>query len=248
MKGRRFATIEEIKAASLEELMAKEKDDTELNTTNGKKDIGSSLGKPEDVYCYTCKEKGHISRNCTKRRKTMASVAAQATTCLAMVAAINELTDAVIAYVSPKNCRKLTITEPIVQVMSIRDRECKLQALLDAGSPISFIPTKHAATQSSPSKLLLGYDLRNHEDKKPKVFYSEGHFVVIRDSQLKPEESKKFKANYKGPYRTARVLNKNRYIVEDIPDFNITSKPYNSVLSPNRLKPWIKSIVSKVKF
>lgn len=54
---------------------------------------------------------------------------------------------------------------------------------------------------------------------------------------VKPGEDKKFKPRYRGPYRVSKILNKNRYVIQDILGFNITNKPYNSILSPDRLKP-----------
>lgn len=48
------------------------------------------------------------------------------------------------------------------------------------------------------------------------------------------------KPNYKGPYVIDKVLNNNRYVVKDIPGFNITTRPCNAILSPDKLKPWIK--------
>lgn len=41
----------------------------------------------------------------------------------------------------------------------------------------------------------------------------------------------------------SKVLNKNRYVVQDILGFNITRKSYNSILSSDRIKPWSKPIV-----
>lgn len=81
------------------------------------------------------------------------------------------------------------------------------------------------------------YDKRH---VKPSV-YKEGDLVLIRDS-VKPSEDAKLKSNYKGPYRIEKVLNINRYVIKDIPGFNITSKSYNSVLSPDRIKPWVKPL------
>lgn len=150
--------------------------------------------------------------------------------------------------------------------------------------------TVHSAIKMSPSKLFLGYELRNQTDavlteflnslieadsnivterevnrnvaveaaKKlanynklyydsrhnPPTKYQPGDYVLIRDSQTKPNESRKLKPNYKGPYVITKILNKNRYVVEDIPGFNITAKAYNSILSPDRLKPWVKPVVN----
>lgn len=71
--------------------------------------------------------------------------------------------------------------------------------------------------------------------------YKIGDYVMIRDSTVKPGEDRKLKAIYKGPYVVAKTLNKNRYVIQDIPGYNITQKPYNSILSPDRLKRWISS-------
>ncbi|EFN61566.1 hypothetical protein EAG_00468, partial [Camponotus floridanus] len=75
---------------------------------------------------------------------------------------------------------------------------------------------------------------------KPSI-YKKGDYVLIKDV-AKPGESKKFKPKYKGPYLVAKVLNKNRYVITDIPGFNLSPRPYNSILSPDRIKPWIKPV------
>lgn len=77
--------------------------------------------------------------------------------------------------------------------------------------------------------------------KKP-TQYKEGDYVVIRDTSVKPGESSKLKLSYKGPYMVAKVLNKNRYVIKDIPGFNVSARPYNSILSPDRIKFWIKPV------
>ncbi|XP_011699158.1 PREDICTED: uncharacterized protein LOC105456655, partial [Wasmannia auropunctata] len=146
--------------------------------------------------------------------------------------------------------------------------------------------TVHSSTTSTPSKLMLGYDKRNHTDHKLKDFldslaeidndiinqrekcrdtaveathriqaynklyydkrhrkptqYKEGEYVMICDTQNVPGASRKFKSNYKGPYLISKTLNNNRYVVTDIPGFSLSSRAYNTILSPDRLKPWIK--------
>lgn len=148
--------------------------------------------------------------------------------------------------------------------------------------------TVHLALKSSPSKILLGYDQRNHTDRELKELvteiakidsdllkeretkrkeselvtqhlrqynklkydqrhrkptaYKTGEYVLIRDLQSKAGVSKKLKPNYKGPYVIDKVLNNNRYVVKDIPGFNITARPYNAILSPDKIKPWIKLV------
>ncbi|KMQ88873.1 hypothetical protein RF55_11568 [Lasius niger] len=81
----------------------------------------------------------------------------------------------------------------------------------------------------------------DQKHKKP-TQYKAGDYVLLRDTTTKPGEDRKLKPAYKGPYMVSKVLEKNRYVIQDIPGFNITSKPYNSILSPDKLKPWIKPI------
>lgn len=69
--------------------------------------------------------------------------------------------------------------------------------------------------------------------------YKEGDYVLIRNVTT-PGTSAKLQAKYKGPYMIVKALSKNRYVVADIPGFNITQRPYNSILSPDRIKPWVK--------
>jgi len=64
----------------------------------------------------------------------------------------------------------------------------------------------------------------------------------VRDTRIKPRESSKLKPKYKGPYVIHKCLGNNRYVVTDIPGFNITSHPYNTILSADKLKPWIRSV------
>ncbi|EFN79146.1 hypothetical protein EAI_08641, partial [Harpegnathos saltator] len=77
------------------------------------------------------------------------------------------------------------------------------------------------------------YDARH---RKPTT-YKTGDFVLIRDGHSKIGGSKKLKSKYKGPYQITKILNNNRYVVTDIPGFNVTSKPYNSILSLDKIKP-----------
>lgn len=56
-------------------------------------------------------------------------------------------------------------------------------------------------------------------NKKHKIplTYKKANLVLIRNLQSKENENSKVKPKYKGPYKTAEVLNHNRYIVTDIP-------------------------------
>lgn len=97
---------------------------------------------------------------------------------------------------------------------------------------------RHLAQQAN--KRLREYNREYYNARHKKLTqYKEGD-LVIRDLQTKIGTSSKLKPKYKGPYIVAKTLNKNRYVIKDIPGFNITQKPYNSILSPDKLKMWIK--------
>jgi hypothetical protein len=146
--------------------------------------------------------------------------------------------------------------------------------------------TFHKAINTTPNKLLLGYDQRNHTDrdlqwkikalleidedldkqratlrdcaqeanrnlqlynkakydkkhKKP-TLYQPGDLVMIRNMSVKPGINQKLLPKFRGPYQVKRALNKNRYVITDVPGYQLTNKPYNSILSTDKIKPWIR--------
>ncbi|KYM97844.1 hypothetical protein ALC62_11459 [Cyphomyrmex costatus] len=257
-------------------------------------------GNTSTLWCVYCKTKGHSRSDCPKLKKkdqtppsTGSSSSKQNSTALELtkdstqVGCVSQTSNSeVTSIVSDEvdESRMLDLRHPVIEVTNINGSPCSLDALVDTGSPVSFI----IYSTFTPSKLLLGYDQRNHADAKLVHFleklaksesyfdqerearrelaiqttnelkeynktyydrkhrkptrYKTGDYVLIRDATVKPGDSRKFKPVYKGPYQIAKVLNKNRYVVTDIPGFNITSRPYNSILSPDRIKPWIKTV------
>ncbi|KYN21750.1 hypothetical protein ALC57_05872, partial [Trachymyrmex cornetzi] len=75
------------------------------------------------------------------------------------------------------------------------------------------------------------YDKRH---RKPSV-YKPGDLVMIRDSTVKIGENRKLKPDFKGP-KVTKVLDKNRYVVQDIPGYSLSSRSYKSILSSDRMK------------
>lgn len=75
--------------------------------------------------------------------------------------------------------------------------------------------------------------------KKPSI-YNVGDYVLIRNLQMKPGSNAKLKPKYKGPYQIAKSLGSNRYVVRDVPGFNLAARPLNTILSADKLKPWVK--------
>jgi len=64
--------------------------------------------------------------------------------------------------------------------------------------------------------------------------------VLIRDTRPTIGKSTKLKPKYKGLYMVERCLGNNRYVVTDIPGFNLISRPLNTILSSDKIKHWIK--------
>ncbi|KYQ53255.1 hypothetical protein ALC60_07596, partial [Trachymyrmex zeteki] len=67
-------------------------------------------------------------------------------------------------------------------------------------------------------------------DKRHRSVYKPGDLVMIRDSTVKIGENKKLKPDFKGPFKVTKVLDKNRYVVQDILSYSLTSRSYNSIL------------------
>ncbi|XP_011699701.1 PREDICTED: uncharacterized protein K02A2.6-like, partial [Wasmannia auropunctata] len=82
----------------------------------------------------------------------------------------------------------------------------------------------------------IQYDKRHKKNK----LYQAGDFVLVKVLQHKPGSNQKLVPKYKGPYLVKTVLKKNRFVITDIPGFNIKQKPLNTIMSADKLKPWIK--------
>ncbi|KYN28034.1 hypothetical protein ALC57_02552 [Trachymyrmex cornetzi] len=245
--------------------------------------------------CRFCKTPGHTYEDCRKRQwrerlqtTPKTTPALPSTTSPPAVVSAVEVTreNHTVAHIQLQG-RNLQLNNIALEVKTFNNIKCDLSALIDTGSPISFVKpsvyhefcneTLHAI-KNSPSKLLLGYDRRKHSDKiltqlitqlanididlvaerqtnrdiatettrsireynnvyydhkhKTPSQYKVGDYVMIRKMDSKPGQNSKLLTPFKGPYQINKVLNNNRYVVTDIPGFNVTQKPYSSVLSP----------------
>ncbi|XP_067205030.1 uncharacterized protein [Linepithema humile] len=96
-----------------------------------------------ELTCFYCKSKGHRQFDCPKvkdrnggkpptaQRSSMATVAAAVT--------VDDEEEEVVACVSVATGGNLEITEPFAEISSICGKECKIRALVDTGSPVSFV-------------------------------------------------------------------------------------------------------------
>lgn len=113
-----------------------------------------------------------------------------------------------------------------------------------AKEDLNIVKDRESARKSAVefSSKVKEYNKMYYDEKHTKPsLYKVGDYVLIRDTIVKSGENKKLKPAYKGPYMISKILNKNRYVVQDIPEFNENARPYNSVLS-DRIKHWIKPI------
>lgn len=66
---------------------------------------------------------------------------------------------------------------------------------------------------------------------------------MFYDVQAKVGEGKKLETKYKNLYIVTKVLNRNKYVVRDIPGVKSTSQSYNTwILFTDKLKPWVNRI------
>jgi len=96
-------------------------------------------------------------------------------------------------------------------------------------------------TAITATELLRSYNKAYSDDlfRKP-TLYKSSDYVLIRDTRPTIGESAKLNPKYKGPYMVERYLGNNRYVITDIPGFNLTSRPLNTILSSDRIKYWIR--------
>lgn len=52
--------------------------------------------------------------------------------------------------------------------------------------------------------------------------------------------NKKLIPKFRGPYVVRKVLDHGRYVVGDNKSFQITRRPFGSVVGPDRMKMWIQ--------
>lgn len=69
--------------------------------------------------------------------------------------------------------------------------------------------------------------------------YSAGDYVMIKNVDTTAGVNKKFIPKFKGPYVVKKVLDCDRYVIEDIDGFQVTQLPYNGVVAPDNMKPYI---------
>lgn len=80
-----------------------------------------------------------------------------------------------------------------------------------------------------------GYDKRR---AAPKRFKVDDLVVVRRTIASNDGASKKLLQKYAGPYRVTKVMDLDRYLIEDIKGAPVTQKPCSGVVPSDKLKIW----------
>lgn len=75
--------------------------------------------------------------------------------------------------------------------------------------------------------------------RKDALVYSEGDYVMIKNVDTSAGVNKKLIPKFKGPYVIKKVLDCDRYVISDVEGFQLTQLPYNGVVAPDNMKPYI---------
>ncbi|XP_050053995.1 uncharacterized protein LOC126549297 [Aphis gossypii] len=79
----------------------------------------------------------------------------------------------------------------------------------------------------------------NAKRKEPTI-YKEGDYVMITNVDVTVGQNKKLIPKFRGPYVVKKVLDRDRYIVGDIEGFQLTQRPYEGIVGPDRMRMWIR--------
>lgn len=94
----------------------------------------------ENSVCGFCHRKGHLRVNCYKLKTLQGEQTKQPNPVEAVAAVAEEAEETpTVAFVQEPKARNLTVNGTSIRIYEINNISCSLSALLDTGSPISFI-------------------------------------------------------------------------------------------------------------
>ena len=86
------------------------------------------------------------------------------------------------------------------------------------------------------------FDKKHKEPRK----YQIGDYVMIKNFDTTVGVSKKLIPRYKGPYEVVKVLRNDRYVLQDIENFQVTQKAYVGTWEASNMKPWYNDLISVI--
>lgn len=116
------------------------------NSKNPNGSNGKNNSQKQELFCVYCRSRGHLRDNCLKLKKEQFQKAGSSKPQPTIAAVVEEPakttpvaeTTPMIALVDEDSNTKIT-TNMLVKVVEINNTVCDLVALLDSGSPVSFI-------------------------------------------------------------------------------------------------------------
>ncbi|CAL1671996.1 unnamed protein product [Lasius platythorax] len=146
------------------------------NDTNNSAAKGVQQQKPGrfDSHCVYCRGKDHVRNECPKLKKKEASKPPHTTGQPTAVAVVEAATDGAASSVAcvQGNSKKMSFADPVVKVVKIGSTVCSKTALVDTGSPISFINASAFEEVSKADNVSLKCVDRNYKT-------IDGHFIDI---------------------------------------------------------------------
>ena len=82
----------------------------------------------------------------------------------------------------------------------------------------------------------IQYDAKHKEATR----YKENDYVMITNTDVTVGCNKKLIPKFRGPYVVKKVLDRDRYVVSDIEGCQVTQRPYEGIVGPDRMKKWVK--------
>ncbi|KAE9544875.1 hypothetical protein AGLY_000418 [Aphis glycines] len=79
----------------------------------------------------------------------------------------------------------------------------------------------------------------NSKRKTPTI-YTIDDYVMITNVDVTVGHNKKLIPKFRGPYVIRKVLDHDRYVIGDIDGFQVTQRPFETIVGSDRMKMWIK--------
>lgn len=94
-----------------------------------------------------------------------------------------------------------------------------------------------ARTKIEREKWKIRFDTHHHTPTK----YEVNDLVVIENIAPSTGESRKLEPVYRGPYIVVKLLDRDRYVIADIPGMPRNQRPFSSVFTTDKMKRWCRA-------